>query len=51
LGGEALLESFADSAIDHESEVGEKGEDRRREGLREGTDEAPAGGHAIEQGE
>jgi hypothetical protein len=51
LGGKASLEGFADPAIDHEPEVSEEYEDGRREGMGEGTDEAPADGHAIEQGE
>jgi len=45
LGGESFLESFPDTPVDHESEVGEEGEDRRRERHREIADEAPADRH------
>jgi hypothetical protein len=50
LSSEALLERLADAPIDHESEVGEEGEDGRGKGLGEVADEAPTDGHVRKEG-
>src|ERR1700730_12025599 len=49
LSGEALLERLADAAVDHESEVGEEGEDRRGKGFREVADETSHHRHVVEE--